>query len=611
MAAIESLPPQLRTVPSYGPDWEAWRERVLIYRVMARDECERDLDYRADMVAMCADDPCLDMIVFGAVFEPRDRPSRAKGWWPAIPYAFQVDLMRWIQEVVNVQPGSPSALMGRGDGVIEKARGMAGSWTCCIFAAHGWKYQDGFLAGFMSYKQEVVDKANLPDTLFFKIEGYLGLDPRVPESRLMRVGDTEMRIPVRSPAWMIPAGYDANRHNQELLLAHPTKTNVISGYSTTAKTGVGGRQTVMFPDEAAKFDAFPTVWQSLSAVTDHRIALSSADVRFGSGFRDLARLAERAQRDETAGPAFIRLRADLHPERDELWREEIAARHSGGQSAAEALAREYDLDYDAGAGNFIYRDAQGIEPKPLTFKPSDEQLDFCIDPGIRDMCALHLVKYDPGTGRYGLMTSYVNNGLPAEFYASLLLGSPLPNLYAYDEAEDKIMDEWFIPHGRRIRFFVGDSAGESRGGGNLSSFYGDFREAVDRLSDGRRQVAIWSSAQHEFRHNDPRHAALRWLLTQMDFNDVPEVRRTLEAIRNHRWKAMRDDRDVTSAPSSPVRHWGHDRVTALEFYAAHRKHVSRIELAARENPAPRRVTMSGKAITSKRTGAFSYASFDD
>lgn len=601
-AVIAGLPPRLQVVPE-GPDWFAWRDQALLYRQHLREQCEVNLDVRRACMALAADDPCFDMLLFGCVFEPRDRLDRPKGWYPMVPFHFQVDIIRWLQDLVAAVPGTPRAMLGRGDGILEKARGMAGSWTCCAYAAHGWRWGDGFLAGFMSYKQEVVDKANLPDTLFVKIEGYLGLDERVPETRQITVFGKPMLTSVRPPKWLIPEGYDPNRHNNELLLTHPTRTNVISGYATTMRTGVGGRQTIMFLDEAAKFDAFAVVWQSMSAVTDHRVALSSADLRFGSGFRDLARVAERACRDETAGPAFLRLRPEAHPERDELWREETAARHAGIESAAEAMAREYDLDYDAGGGSHIYTRANQIEPVPLAFDPANEMLDFCIDPGIRDMTAFHLVKYDPGLGRYGVLASYANNGMPAEFYASLIVGQPLPGLYDYGPEEERLMEEWFIPHGSRIRLYVGDAAGTHRGGGNLSTFYGDLREASARLTDGKRPVVVWCSKDAEFTRLQPRISALRWLLEQCDFNDAPDVRRTLEAIREHRWKAIRDDRETTTISEAPVRTWGHDRVTALEFYAANRKHAAGLAKNAATAPAPIRVTMSGKPRTPNKKHA--------
>ncbi len=572
---IIGLPPNMCTIPVKAREFGEWSERALTYRAIIRERCERDSEARKTVIAAAARDPLYDFLVFGCIFEPRDRLNtdgtlRKSGWYPWVPYEFQGRLIRWIQETMAAAPGTPAARLGRGDGVLEKARGMAGSWTFCGYIANQWRYSDGFVAGVMSYKEDLVEKTNSTDSLFYKIEGFLGLDQRVPEFRLMSMGGKQLEIPVRPPSWMIPEGYEQRQHNQDLTLAHPTRTNVINGYSTGERTGVGGRASLMFLDEAAKFPAFMTVWQSMSAVTDHRFACSSADIRFGTGFRDLARVAEEASKSKESGPGFLRLRPDEHPERDEVWRDEIEARHTGLASAQEALAREYDLDYEASSGAYIYPGANHMTIKPIDFNPSNQRIDFCIDPGIANMCAFHLVSYDPGLHRYGLLASYANNGKPAEFYASLAMASPMTGDYDYTDDDERIM-EWFERFGKHIRYWVGDPAGKQRGGGSATSFYDDFFRATDRLTDGNRRVMIWSSDKSQYKHLKPRIESLREMLKIMDINNAPDTLNTLKALNDHRYPEIPDDRSTTSTNAVPIRHGGHDRVTALEFYACHRK----------------------------------------
>ena len=581
MAEILGLPKNLRVVPEDAEGWMAWRDQVILYRLLIRDECERDENVRAEVLRQAAADPAYDMCIFGAVFEPRDRIDRPMGWRLMIPFHFQVNLLRWIDEIMAVQSGSESARLGRGDGILEKSRDMAGSWTCIWWAANRWKFSDGFLCGFMSYKEELVDKADDPASLFYKLEGCLGLDPRVPAYDEVTIAGNVFQVPLRAPDWLVPEGFDPRKHSRERNLSHPTKTNVISGFTTTSRTGVGARLYAMFLDEAAKFKEFLVVWNAVGPTTDHRLALSSPDLRQGPGFRDLARHAEQAMSKDAPGPAFYRLRADEHPFRDDIWREEMEARYAGLPSAVEAMSREYDLNYEAGQGARIYARAHEILPTPLVFRPSDQSLDFCIDPGVSDMTAFHLVGYDPGFDRYGLLASYANNGLPAEFYASLVTAQKLAH-YDYGEDEERIM-EWFDKYGRRIRFWVGDPAGKQRGGATATSFYDEFREATKRLTDGRRAISIWSSDKQKYKWIDPRIAALRWMLEKLEVNDEPDTLRTLQAIKEHHWKASRDDLGQTTFSTLPVRTWGHDRVTALEFYACHRRHGAEIEASVKRS----------------------------
>lgn len=575
--------------------WAQWRDRVLVWRAGLLLDAEEHPDQRPAVLQLAAGDPLVFLCLFGCVLEPRDRMDIRghvvpRGWLPAVPFPFQARLIRWFERLLAVLPGSPEAALGRGDGIVEKARGMAFSWTFAAYLAYKWLFDDNFLAGVMSYKEELVERRHSTDTIFFKIEANLGIDPRVPAFRELRVGAEPMPVPIRPPEWLIPTGFDPAIHNTQLLLTHPTKMNVIQGYTTTSRSGTGARLSVLFIDEAAKFANMREVWESASAVTDHRIAGSSADIKFGTGFRDLARWAEEACAKGTAGPSFLRLRPDEHPERDTRWREEILARHSGDEAARLAFAREYELDYAAGHGALIYPQAQEIEPVPLSFDPALHYLDVALDPGIREQTAFHLVRYDPGSGRYGVLATYTNSAQPAEFYATLFLATPLTQRYRYGPEEERIMS-WFERYGALIRFWVGDPAGHQRSGAGIS-FYDAIRRAVAELSDGQRHIAFAAAGSRDFRLFAPRHEALRWLLQRCDFNDTPDVVATLRAIRDYRYKAM-PEQESMSAAVAPLRTWGHDRVTALEYYAVHRK-LAGDALHLPPRIAPRRVTMSGK-----------------
>jgi hypothetical protein len=611
---ILSLPSAIRTVPEDPENWFKWRDDALAHRVSFRAKCEKDQGARAFAVSAAAADPVYDFLMFGAIFEPRDRLNpdgtlRPKGWYPWIPYHFQVEMARTIEHVMGILPGSAEALLGRGDLVIEKARGMAGSWTVAGVVANHWKYDDGFVAAFSSYRADEVDKTNSTNTLFFKVEGYLGLDKRVHEFKPMRVGDAELLVPLRSPAWMVPAGYAPAKHNHEFSLSHPEKTNLVAGYATTSEMFTSTRFTVVAMDELAKFYEAQDAWDGAHAVTDHRIGLSSAWLKNGPAFMRLAKSAREANDKGTAGPTYIRLKADVHPERDEVWREEAEARQSGSAAAKAALAREYDLDYEAGQGQvYMYRElAQQCPVKPLSFSPSTEKLDFCIDPGARAQTAFHLVKYNPDKHRYGLLASYANSMKTAEFYASLVTASPLYTKYTYGPDEERIM-EWFAEWGPSIRFWIGDPAGKQVNGVTATSFYTEIYKETAKLTnapDGRG-IAIYSSDKPDFKSIDARREALNWLLPLLDVNDAPDTRTTLAGIMEHHVKSE-PDRETTNVSALPVRHENHDKVTALEFLACyHKKRAGFVpEDAAAE--VPQRFSRGGKVLDFPRRSAFGVA----
>lgn len=569
---LRGLPPHLARLPMERDAWAAWRDDVMLWRAGMLVQAERDRALRQELLALAREDVLTGLCLFGCVFEPRDRLDVrghivAKGWLPLIPFPFQAVLVRWLARVCAVLPGSPEAQKGRGDGVVEKARGMAFSWTVCAYLAQRWLFDHDFLAGVMSYKEDLVDRTGATDTLFFKVRANIGVESRVPAFRPLMVHGERLSVPIRPPSWLIPKGWDHHVHDTHLVLTHPERTNVIQGYTTTRRTGTGARLTMMVIDEAAKFVSLRDAWEAASAVTDHRVAGSSADMSYGTGFRDLARWAEEANQRDLPGPSFLRLTPDAHPERDARWRTETMARHAGDELARRAFAREYELDYEAGHGEFIYPMAREITPKPLEFDPLIHRLDVAIDPGIRERTAIHLIMFDPGTTRYGVLASYVQANQPAEFYATLFLAEPLGH-YRYGDEEQRIMS-WFERYGHLVRLWVGDPAGKQRGGAGMS-FYEAISRAVNELSDGGRRIVITAGGSQDYRRFASRHDALRWLLQRCDFNDTPDVIATLRAIRDYRYKVVAD-REVTHEPTTPVRSYGHDRVTALEYYAVNRR----------------------------------------
>jgi hypothetical protein len=596
---IPGLPAQLGAIPNDPTRWKMWRDRVLRVRVELRRNAEADPEARAKLLAGIAD-PLYFMTLFGVHFEPRDRPGRPKGWYPSVPMPFQGRLVRWIEAVLAIMPESEEGLKGRADGVLEKARGMTGTYTFLQFITARWLADEGASFGVASYKGDAVDKTNAPGTLFYKIRANLGLIEAVPSQRFLTLADgSEILCPLKAPEWLLPPGFKKRRHSTEMALQNPDKSNYISGYTSTGKTTTGDRLTLMFSDEASKWFEFHYAWENQSAVTDHRLAISSADLRYGASFRDLAQSGANAHKNpELPGPSYLRLEWGEHPEQDALWRQAMTARHVDNPAA---LAREYDLDYDAGHATKIYAEKAERTPiKHLEFRPAEQSLDWCVDPGVANATAMHLVTYDAGLDQYGLFDSYANSGKPAEFYATILLGTPLYVAYDYTDDDEDVM-RTYRQYGDRIRYFVGDPAGNQRSSVTATSFYDELRASIARLSDGRRSIAVSTKYDENARAIGVRIEALRWMLGKLVVNDTVRTRRTLAALMEYAFPAPPEHRPALDRePQAPLRFWGHDLVTALEYLAVHRKLAT---ASMFERLPPVRAGLSGKPIeTPRRSG---------
>ena len=122
-AIIPDLPKPLRTVPTDRDQWELWAAAVTEYRLIVWDRCERDAAFRADIRKLCAADKAYFLTIFGFIFEPRTRPGIPAGVKPFIPFAYQVEIIRWhsarMQDLEDP------------DGFLPKPRGLGVSWTIC------------------------------------------------------------------------------------------------------------------------------------------------------------------------------------------------------------------------------------------------------------------------------------------------------------------------------------------------------------------------------------------------------------------------------------------------------------------------------------------------
>ena len=576
MPRIDGLPDHLRDVPTSQEGWLTWKEDIALYREWVKRTCESDQAMQAVVTALCTKDPAYFLTIFGVIFEPRQRGTQRPGWYPWTLYASQVDLIRFIEGAAS-RHDDPT---GKGDGVIEKSRDMGATWTLCGYVAHQWLFADAFVAGLVSRKEDLVDDPGNPDAMFYKVEGILGIEKSVPE---------DMRL----PTWLFPRGFEAKFHDLKLKLIHPSKPNVILGESTTAKSGVGGRATMRINDEASKIEAFGPSWSSQSASTAHRIALSSADLRYGADFYNLARQAERASTNpDISGPAYFRLNWFDHPERDLDWYDREKARHANDPHG---FAREYDIDYHAGLGDWVYPLARQKQPGSFPYDPRLGQLSCAIDPGLRDPSSFIWLQYDPGHDRYRVVNGIMVPGAAGPDYcASLLVGFPLsgPDGYDYTPAELDLMT--WTGSLRATVIYVGDPFGDNSGGSGKETFYDALARTSRTLTDGTHRIAVRTKFDEGARFHPARKTALNDLLPRLDFHDAPGPRYVLDALKENHYRAAPDGRPTNTEPTNPVHDWSSHATAALEYFAVHRAVHSRVEHLGRIKPI--RATLSGTVI---------------
>lgn len=162
--------------------------------------------------------------------------------WPFDPFPRQAAFLAWLAERERLQEG----------GLVEKSRDMGATWLCCAYALHGWLFRPAFSAGFGSRKLELVDKLGDLDSIIEKVRFLL----------------------YRLPAWMLPAGFSRQEHDNFARLVNPATGGAVTGEGGD-NIGRGGRKTVYFVDEAAYLPHPQLIERSLSETTRVRIDVST------------------------------------------------------------------------------------------------------------------------------------------------------------------------------------------------------------------------------------------------------------------------------------------------------------------------------------------------
>lgn len=228
---------------------------------------------------------------------------------PFVPFRFQSDGILWLDRLIRVQ---------HSDALEEKSRDEGLSWRAVLLSVYYWLYVAYAQILFGSYKEELVDSKEKPDTLLEKARFQLR----------------------RTPGWMLPTAFSLKRDMGYMSIVNPQSGALISGAAPTENFGRAGRYTVIFLDELAawRFGGYPQ-WTACSQSSQSKIAISTprgkanqfADLRFSG------KLPVRKSHWKT------------HPWKDERW-------YNGQTLTMDSvqIGQELDIDYEASQPGRIY-----------------------------------------------------------------------------------------------------------------------------------------------------------------------------------------------------------------------------------------------------------------
>lgn len=294
------------------------KEENLKDRVELLDLCEKDPAFATKVKDKCAKDINFWMQYFCCTFDPR--PECLERHIPFIPYDYQTIATNIIIE--QIRTGQ--------DMLSEKSRDMGITWTLVYVFQWFWQFHPGnnFLCG--SKKQDNVDKLGDDATIFEKYRYNIK----------------------RQPAFLMPMGFNAQKHLTFLKCINPENGNAITGESMNPDFGRSGRYTAIFFDEMAFWDQGHLAWAACGESTRCRIAVSTP---FGKGNK-FATLRWHTK------ILVLTLYWIMHPRKTKNLKKNKDGKYISDwydwqitRTTEDERARELDIDYTASRAGRVYK----------------------------------------------------------------------------------------------------------------------------------------------------------------------------------------------------------------------------------------------------------------
>ena len=278
---------------------EAVRDRLYLLQQITKSQ-----ELRAVALERCRRDLIFWVENFVWTFDPRRLPAS-----PLIPFLLFPRQREYLQWRVSVRSR-------RSNGICEKSRDSGMSWLNICDQLHLWLFTDNFKGAFGSAKEDLVDHKGDPDSIFEK-----------------------MRILIRNlPHWMLPTGFDEDKHDNFKRLLNPANGSVITGESGD-DCGRGGRSFIYDWDEVA-FTPHPLMIESALSNSSNTIYYTSS----ANGFNFFYRKVSHAPSED-----LFRFFWKFDPRKDDAWYAEQCKKYD-----KTTVAQEIDIDYGASVeGIFI------------------------------------------------------------------------------------------------------------------------------------------------------------------------------------------------------------------------------------------------------------------
>lgn len=479
-------------------------------QLLSDAEAKRVQETLFEMKKMASEDPIYFIDTFCWIFNPKQEPFNLR--FKLFPFQ-----RRLVRDLVY-------AIRNGEDLFIEKTREMGVTYTILATFLWFWLFEpaSNFLIG--SRKEDYVDNrrggttGNKEESLFGKLDYML------------------TRIQQNS-AFMMPDGFDRNRHFNYMSLVNPENGNAISGESSNPNFSRGGRQRAIFLDEFAFWEEGNAVWGATADTTNCRIIATTPGIKPSKA----KRLRFGKDGEEIKVVSFL---YNEDPRKNKNWIEEQQKRRS-----KEDFDREIMINWETSVTGRVYPEIESAAVGNFPFI-LNQQLYCSWDFGL-DGTSLSFWQQNTANGKFRLIDAFEKTDQPIEWFFPFF-GKPIDSKFQYTDDDLKAITE-ISRYPRAVHFGDPDVKKRSILTGTST------RQELEKV-----KVYVQSISKNDFYIR--REKTKVYLQKGIEVNLNARTEYFLEAIKSARYPQRDEASQATTPIALPIHDWTSHARTSMEYF---------------------------------------------
>jgi len=464
-----------------------------------------------EMKKQAADDPVYFIDTFCYTFNPK----LPKGQSPHLRFRLFPFQKRLVREIVNcVRNGE--------DLFIEKSRETGVTYTVLATFLWMWLFEpaSNILVG--SRKEDYVDNrrggttGNKEESLFGKLDYMLS----------------------RLPPYILPEGFNRDKHFNYMSLINPASGNVISGESSNANFSRGGRFRVVFLDEFAFFDEGAAVWGATADTTNCRIVATTPGIKPSKAKR--LRFGKDGEKIKV-----VTILYNEDPRKNRAWLDDQRDRRS-----VEDFNREIMVNWETSIAGRVYPEiesaAYGDFPLLVNQQPY-VSWDFGLDG-----TAIIFWQQNPANGKWRVVDCFESADKVIQWFFPLF-GKPIDSKFQYSDDDLKAIHT-FSQYQPAIHVGDPDVKKRSYVAKGIST-----RGEMEKVG-----LIVQSASKNDFATR--REKTKIFLQKGIEVNANARTDYFMEAIKSARYPLREETTQSTQPIILPIHDWSSHYRSSMEYF---------------------------------------------